>query len=149
MQQLNLPSYPFKIKSENGRKQIFDEIREKYVALTPEEWVRQNFVKYLVHEKNYPKGLITIEASLSYNTLIKRSDIVAHNRLGQPTLIVECKAPEIKLSQETFDQAAMYNLILKVGHIIITNGLSHYCCTINNEKSTFEFISEIPNYKKD
>ena len=149
MQQLNLPPYPFKIKSENGRKQIFDEIREKYVALTPEEWVRQNFVKYLVHEKKYPKGLITIEASLSYNTLIKRSDIVAYNRLGQPTLIVECKAPEIKLNQETFDQAAMYNLILKVGHIIITNGLSHYCCTINNEKSTFEFISEIPNYKKD
>ena len=149
MQQLNLPAYPFKIKSENGRKQIFDEIRDKFVALTPEEWVRQNFAKYLIYEKNYPKGLISIEASLSYNTLIKRSDIVAYNRLGKPTLIVECKAPGIKLNQKVFDQAAMYNLILEVGHIIITNGVSHYCCTINKEKSKFEFVKEIPNYKKD
>ena len=149
MQQLNLPPYPFKIKSENGRKQIFDEIRKKYVALTPEEWVRQHFIKYLIHEKNYPEGLIVIEASLSYNTLIKRSDIVAYNRLGNPILIVECKAPGIKLNQDVFDQAAMYNLVLKVGHIIITNGLSHYCCTINNEKSSFEFLKEIPKYKND
>ena len=147
MKKLNFPSYQFKIKSENNRKQIFDDIRKKYVRLTPEEWVRQHLAKHLIIEKKYPAGLIAIEAGLNYNGLKKRSDLVAYNNQGKPILIAECKAPNIKLTQSTFDQAAIYNMSLKVNYLLITNGLEHYCCSIDHKKKEFYFLSEIPIYK--
>ena len=128
-------------------EQIFDEIRKKYVYLTPEEWVRQHLVQYLIQDKNYPSGLLSIEAGLNYNGLKKRSDLVAYNTFGKPILIAECKAPNIKLTQSTFDQAAMYNMTLRVNHLLITNGLEHYCCTIDHKKKEFHYIEEIPTYK--
>ncbi len=112
MQKLNLPQYKFNIKSKENKTLIFDEIRKKYIVLTPEEWVRQHFVCYLQHEKNYPISLISVEKQLIINNLKKRFDILVFNRNGQPKIIVECKAPSVKITQDTFDQIARYNLKL-------------------------------------
>ncbi|MFH1320438.1 MAG: type I restriction enzyme HsdR N-terminal domain-containing protein [Bacteroidota bacterium] len=153
MMQLNLPNYAFKIITDGERKQIFDEIRRKYVALTPEEWVRQNFVQYLIHEKQFPKGLIAIESVINYAPEHKvmfagkkRGDIVAYDRSGNPLLITECKSPDIKITQDAFDQAARYNMALKVKYLVVTNGLIHYCCLMDYVKKSYEFLEEIPEY---
>lgn len=147
MQQLNLPTYSFKIKSAGERKQIFDEIRKKYVALTPEEWVRQNFIRYLIYEKQFPASLIAIEMALKYNRMKKRGDVVIYNKSGEPVVIVECKAPDVKITQDAFDQIARYNMALKVKYLIVTNGLIHYCCLMDYEKKSYAFLEEIPLYK--
>lgn len=144
---LNLPAYPFKIKSAVQRTQIFDTIRKKYIALTPEEWVRQHFVQYLINEKKVPASLIGIEISLKYNSLKKRSDIVIYSNTGQPLLIVECKAPEIEISQDTFDQVAVYNSSLKVKYLVVTNGMMHYCCIMDYSNNSYCFIEEIPLHR--
>ena len=146
MEKLNLPSYNFNIKLEGQRKLIFDSIRKKYVVLTPEEWVRQNFISYLVKTKNYPKGLIAVEKKVDVNRMPQRSDIVLYNNRAIPVMIVECKAPSVKISQGTFNQIARYNMKLQVQYLVVTNGLNHYCCEINYETNSFKFLQEIPDY---
>lgn len=148
MQQLNLPSYPIKLKEENGVKYIFDTVRKKYLKLQPEEWVRQNFIQYLVQEKKYPVSLIEIEKGLKYNELQKRADIVLNSTQGKPVVLVECKAPQVKISQATFEQVAVYNTVFKVPYLIVTNGLDHYCAKINFEDNSFQFSEEIPEYSE-
>jgi len=148
MQNLNLPQYPIKIKEEGGVKYIFDGIRKKYLVLLPEEWVRQNFVQFLIHDKNYSASLIAIEKGLKVNELQKRADIVVYSKQAQPIVLVECKAPSIKINQEVFEQIARYNLVLKVPYLVVTNGMEHYCAKIDFECNSFEFLEEIPNYKK-
>ncbi len=144
MQELNLPKYQFKFKEVSEKVQIFDAFRKKYVILTPEEWVRQNFLQYLVIEKKYPISLIAVEAGLKYNQLLKRADVLVYNKLGNPFLLVECKAPEVKLSQDTFDQIARYNMIFKVTYLVVTNGMDHYCCKMDYSDNSYQFLQEIP-----
>ncbi len=144
MQELNLPKYQFKYKEADKKIQIFDTFRKKYVVLTPEEWVRQNFLKYLVIEKNYSPSLIAVEAGLKYNELQKRADILIYDKKGSPFLLVECKAPEVKISQDTFDQVARYNMVFKVTYLVVTNGMEHFCCKMDYAKNTYRFLEEIP-----
>ncbi len=147
MQKLNLPEYEFNFrKTKDGKTEIFDKIRRKYVALTPEEWVRQNFIQYLILERNVPKTLISVEKEIVFNRTKRRPDIVVFTKNGNPKIIVECKAPEIKISQDVFDQIARYNFTLKVDYLIITNGMTHFCCKINYKKQSFEFLENIPDY---
>jgi type I site-specific restriction endonuclease len=146
MESLNLPTYSFKLKSEGGRNLIFDEIRRRYVALTPEEWVRQNFIRYLIGEKAYPAALIALEKHFKYNRMQKRSDILVYNRGGLPVLMVECKAPEVKVNQAVFNQIALYNLKFNVPYLIVTNGINHYCCRYKKDQGRYEFLEDIPEY---
>lgn len=143
---LNLPNYTFKLKEENGKHYIFDEIRKKYLVLTPEEWVRQNFVKFLVDQKKTPSSLVVIEKGLKLNELSKRADLLVYKN-SSPILMVECKAPTVKITQDTFDQISRYNLTFKVPYLIVTNGLAHYCCKIDLEKKSSEFLKEIPDFE--
>lgn len=143
---LNLPEYSFKIKSEGQRKYIFDNIRKRYVVLTPEEWVRQNLTTYLVEEKNYPASLIAVEMSLKINRMERRADIVLFSKLGNPLIIIECKAPGIKISQMVFDQVALYNMDMKVEYLIVSNGLVHYCAKLYHNERRWEFLKQIPDY---
>jgi hypothetical protein len=147
MQALNLPTYLFNLKSEGGRKYILDTIRRKYVVLTPEEWVRQNFIRYLNEEKHFPLTLLSVEASFSLYKLNKRSDILVHNRQGSPIAIVECKAPEVKITKDTFEQIVRYNLKYEVNFLMVTNGLQHFCCRLNHLQNTTEFLKEIPDFE--
>jgi hypothetical protein len=147
MQRLNLPTYNFKIKNSQNKTLIFDKLRKKYVVLTPEEWVRQHFIHFLIEEKKYPVTLIAIEKQLIINNLKKRTDILIFNRNGNPEIIIECKAPSIKISQNTFDQIARYNLKLKATFLIVTNGLSHFYCKMDFKNKTYLFLKEIPNYQ--
>ena len=147
MEELNLPTYNHRLRKENGKKEIFDLIRKKFVFLSPEEWVRQNFLMFLIKEKDYPESLITVEKSLMLNNLLKRTDIVAYSNSGLPKLIVECKAPSVKINQKVFDQIARYNMTLKVDYLVVTNGLSHFICKIDYQKQTYHFLKEVPSYK--
>ena len=147
MQQLNLPEANLKILQENNKTKVFDIIRKKYVALTPEEYVRQQFIHYLIKEKNYPKGLLAVEKQLKIYDLEKRTDIVLYNTSGKPAVIVECKAPSVNITQKTFDQIARYNMNFKAEYLIVTNGLKHYCCKPNYKNNTYEFLREIPEYE--
>lgn len=143
---LNLPPYPFKLKHSEGVTYIFDEIRKKFLVLTPEEWVRQHFVQFIINERNYPKSLIRLEGGLKLNTLQKRSDIVAFNSKGEKILMVECKAPHIPINQKVFDQIARYNIIHRIPLLAVTNGLQHYYCTIDFDTKSYQFIRELPAY---
>ena len=146
MVKLNLPKYAYKVKNRENKLYIFDNIRKKYVVLTPEEWVRQHFVNYLITDKNYPKSIIAIEKQLKFNDLVKRTDILVFDKQGLPDIIVECKSPGIKISQETFDQIATYNLKLDANILIVTNGLQHYCCRLDHQNKRYIFLEEIPSY---
>lgn len=145
---LNLPQYPFKIKQGNGNEFIFDEIRKKFLVLTPEEWVRQHIVQFLIREKLYPRSLIKIEGGLKLNTLQKRTDIIVYNNIGQKILLVECKAPSVKINQKAFDQIARYNTVHKIPLLFVSNGLEHYACAIDDEAKTYTFLKELPLYQK-
>ena len=145
MQELNLPVYSFKFK-EGVRKQIFDAIRKKYVVLTPEEWVRQNFLQYLIRDKKFPASLIAVEAGLKYNQLQKRADVLVYDKQGNPHLMVECKAPEVKITQDVFDQVAHYNMSFKVKYLVVTNGLNHFCCQMDYSDNSFHYLKDIPEY---
>jgi hypothetical protein len=147
MDALNLPTFDFKIKNENNQNYILDEIRGKYLLLTPEEWVRQNFVKFLINYKKVPAALISLEMGFKNNKKDQRSDIAVYNRHGNIQVIVECKSPKIKISQNTFDQAASYNLKLNAEYIIITNGMQHYCIKPDYENRKWMFLKDIPNYE--
>ena len=145
---LNLPHVKFSIKSNQNKQFIFDIIRKKYVVLTPEEWVRQHIIHYLVTEKEYPTSLIAVEKQLTINTLKKRFDILIFDKKGTPQLIIECKAPSIKISQNTFNQISRYNLELKATHIMVSNGLQHYYCKLDTINEQYTFLKDLPNYKK-
>jgi len=140
---LNLPNAELKIKLVEETTQVFDEVRKKYFKLTPEEWVRQNFIHYLNKEKNYPFGLMGVEKMVKYNSLKTRADIVIYNREGMPSVIVECKAPNVKIIQDAFNQIAKYNYKLRVKYLVVTNGLQHFCCEMDyeNNKITLYFLS--------
>jgi len=146
MQELNFPSYSFRIKSSENKTLIFDIIRKKYVILTPEEWVRQHVILFLIEEKKYPVSLIAVEKQLKINSLSKRTDVVVFNRKGTPEILIECKAPTVAINQQTFDQIARYNLTAKSNYLMVTNGLNHYFCQIDFEKETYIFLKDIPNY---
>lgn len=146
MQNLNFPTYSFRFKNSENNTHIFDVIRKKFVVLQPEEWVRQHCIQYLIQEKNYPISLINVEKVVLINGLKKRYDIVVFNPNGSLALVVECKAPEIKITQATFDQIARYNLTLKAPFLMVTNGLNHYFCTMNLNLESFEFLESLPNY---
>lgn len=148
MQPLNLPPYSFKVRQQEGRAQIFDTIRKKYVALTPEEWVRQHFMQFLIQEKQFPASLIGIEIGLKYNNLQKRADILAYDKQGKPLLMVECKAPEVKITQDVFDQIARYNMAFKVKYLVITNGINHFCCLMDYNTETYHYQEFIPDFEE-
>ena len=143
---LNLPDYPFKLTKKEEQLYIFDEIRRKHLVLTPEEWVRQHFIQYLILEKKFPKSLIQIEGGLTLNSLQKRTDLVIYNRLGERVMIVECKAPSVKVTQAVFDQAARYNSVHKVRWLVVTNGLFHGYATIDHQEGKFAFVETLPEF---
>jgi len=146
MQKLNLPEYSFRIKTSQGKSFIFDALRKKFVRLTPEEWVRQNFVQFLLTEKMYSHALITVEAAVKVNNNPQRADLVVFDRMGNPALVVEFKAPDVKISQQTFDQIVRYNMQLKVRFLIVSNGMEHYCCSINYAENSYAYLPEIPDF---
>lgn len=143
---LNLPPYPFKITEQNGQLSLFDEVRKKDIIITPEEWVRQHFIQYLIRQKNYPKSLLKLEGGHKLYGKQKRSDIIAFNSAGQKVLLVECKAPSVPIDQKAFDQVARYNIVHKITLLAVTNGLQHYYCRINFEEQNYKFIEELPDY---
>lgn len=126
---------------------IFDSIRKKYLVLTPEEWVRQNFIEFLSQEMNYPKSLMILERRMKYNSMDNRSDILCHDLSGKGIVLVECKRPTVKITQKTFDQIARYNMVLQVPYLAVTNGLSHYYCKINHEDKSYKFVESLPKYE--
>lgn len=134
------------MKEEGDVVFIFDEVRKKFLVLTPEEWVRQHVVQFLIQEKKVPKALIQLEGGLTYNGLQKRSDVLVFNSTGQKILLVECKAPSVKISQDTFDQIARYNFVHRVPWLLVSNGLAHYCCLLNWEQNSYQFMPELPFY---
>jgi len=141
-----LPNVALKTKSVEGTIQVFDVIRKKYFVLTPEEWVRQHFIHYLNNEKNYPMGLMGVEKMVKYNALKTRADIVLYTREGKAKMIVECKAPNIKITQDTFNQIAKYNFKLKVEYLVVTNGIQHFCCRMDYENNSISFLDDIPTF---
>ena len=143
---LNLPSYPVKIQKRNGKNVIFDALRQKYVALTPEEWIRQHFVHYLTDFKGYPKGLLANEIQLDLNGTKKRCDTVLFNKDLSAKMIIEYKAPNIEITQAVFDQITRYNMVLKVEYLIVSNGIKHYCCRIDYRTMKYTFLPDIPAY---
>ncbi|MGB0777848.1 MAG: type I restriction enzyme HsdR N-terminal domain-containing protein [Flavobacteriaceae bacterium] len=145
MQKLNFPNYPFRIKSRENKLFIFDPIRKKEVHLAPEEWVRQHVISFLL-ESGYPASAMSIERQVKINGMSKRSDVLVYNKMGAPFLVVECKAPEIKIDQATFDQIARYNMQLDAPYLMLSNGLNHYFCTMNKENSSYEFLKNLPPY---
>ena len=146
MANLNLPEYDFQQRSEDGRQMILDVYRKRFVVLTPEEEVRQRFARYLVEEKGYPASLIQTEYTLHLNTMLRRCDILVDRPAGTPAVLVECKAPGVKIGQSTFDQAARYNMVFRVRYLMVTNGMKHYCCLIDFEEQRVQFMKEIPHY---
>ncbi len=146
MVKLNLPTFNFELKHAEDRILIFDFLRKRYVVLTPEEWVRQHFIHYLINHLKYPKSLIKIEGGLIFNTLQKRSDILVFNRDGNPWMVIECKAPDLKLSDRTVHQASIYNHSLKAKYLVVTNGMTHICCEIDWVNSKTIVINTMPEY---
>ena len=147
MDKLNLPDYAFTTrKNDKGKVEIFDDIRQKFILLTPEEHVRQRFIKYLILFKEFPASLMAVEKGLKVNYMPKRTDIVQYGKNGKPLVIIECKAPHIVINQDTVSQAAMYNMKMKVQYLILTNGMTHYCCKINYRDQKLDYMEEIPMF---
>ena len=147
MQELNLPKYEIRIGRKDGRLTIFDFLRHRYVALTPEEWVRQHFTHFLVEHKSYPQGLLANEVELSVGDKSLRCDSVLYDRELRPRMIVEYKAPHIKLTQKVFQQIATYNLLLHVDYLVVSNGIEHHCIKMDYENEKYLFLEDIPEYK--
>lgn len=145
-QPLNLPAMELKIKEERESLKIFDSIRGKYVALTPEEYVRIHFVNWLTQYLGYPKSHVANEISLTLNNTKRRCDTLIYDAVGQPLMIVEYKAPHIKIDQNVFDQIVRYNMVLKAKYLVVSNGLKHYCCKIDYERNSYHFLPQIPDY---
>ena len=146
MPQLNLPNGVLKTKLVGGTTQVFDAVRKKYLVLTPEEWVRQHFIHYLNQEKKYPLGLMGVEQMVKYNEQSTRAYIVLYTSEGNPNMIVECKAPKVKITQDTFNQIAKYNFKLRVDFLVVTNGMQHFCCAMDYENNKITFLEDIPQF---
>ena len=146
MFELNLPSFDKKITMKDGKPFILDIIRRQYVALTPEEWVRQHFVHFLIHHKGYPQSLMANEVQLKLHGMSRRCDTVVYDRSLRPRVIVEYKAPTVNITQQVFDQICRYNMVLHVDYLIVSNGLAHYCCKIDYAANRYTFLKEIPPY---
>ncbi len=147
MKPLKLPPCSLRIKEGPGNRLIYDSLRKKYVALTPEEWVRLHFVNYLTGWLGYPPGLIRVEAAFRLNSMLRRADILVHDRAGEPALIVECKAPEVKITQEVFDQIINYNFSYAVRYLVVTNGITHFAARIDPAGRSFSLLDHIPDYE--
>jgi hypothetical protein len=147
MYSLNLPTYEAKIRKNSNGLEIFDPLRRKYIALTPEEWVRQHFINYLINYKNYPASLMANEAGIKLNSLTRRCDTVVYNNQLEPLMIIEYKESKVQITQNVFDQLVRYNTVLKVPYIVVSNGISHYCCRMNYEDQSFEYLTDIPEYQ--
>lgn len=147
MQKLNFPDYSFRFKNSENKIAVFDEIRKKFVILTPEEWVRLHTVQYLKNEKNFPSSLINVEKQVKIGNIVKRYDIVVFNSTGDVHLVVECKAPEISIDQSTFDQIARYNMKLQANYLMVTNGLDHYICQMDYREEKYIFLPDLPDYR--
>ena len=145
---LNFPAFDVRTRTKGKRTLIFDSIRKKYVALTPEEWVRQHLIHYIISEKKYPASLISVETPLKYAYVDKRSDVLVYNRNGQPLMLAECKTPEVAITQKVFEQIAVYNLTIQAPCLMATNGLQHYCLAAATENSPASFLKEIPVYEE-
>jgi hypothetical protein len=146
MYKLNLPDFEYSIKKDDGKVWIFDVIRKKYLVLTPEEWVRQHFIHYLITELKYPKSLIKVEGGLTYNQLSKRSDIVIFDREARPWMVVECKSPELPINESVLRQASVYNTTLKASYLVVTNGMKHFCALVNWQENKTELLRELPQF---
>ena len=146
MTSLNLPPIEAKVKNENGKPQIWDNLRNRYVVLTPEEWVRQHFTSYLIRQKGYSPTLMANEVSISLNGMSRRCDTVVYLRDLTPRVIIEYKRPDVNITQRVFSQICRYNLAMHVDYLIVSNGLEHYCCRMNYSQHTYEFLNEIPDY---
>ena len=146
MLELNLPTCQFNVKKRDGKFFIFDSQRRRFVALTPEEWVRQHFVRFLIDEKGYPAARLAVEHQLTVNGMKRRCDAVLFDKTGNPLLIVELKAPSVAISQAVFDQVAVYNSQLNVEFFFISNGLEHFACKVDTENGKYVFLPTIPNY---
>jgi type I site-specific restriction endonuclease len=144
--QLNLPPFQPKIRQSDERTEIFDLARKAWVALTPEEWVRQHFLNYLIVEKQVPSGLLAVEKQIKVNRLSKRCDVVVYSHDARPLMIVECKAPGVKISREVYEQAVRYNLSLNIRFMVLTNGLNHHCLQLDYQKNTTTAMAHIPAY---
>lgn len=146
---LNLPHYQFNIKkNDKGALVIFDHLRQRFITLTPEEWVRQNFVRFLIEEKQFPTALMGNEVSLLQIGIKRRCDTLVADIEGNPFVIVEYKAPSIPITQSVFDQIVRYNMVMKAKCLIVSNGLQHYCCKIDYENNSYSFLRDIPNYSE-
>ena len=144
---LNFPEFEFKIQESEGKLSIFDSLRKKYLILTPEEWVRQHMVSFLVHHRNYPKGLFSLEKEVVYNSLQKRFDILVLDRVGNPFLLIECKAPEVRLSKKTVEQVAVYNKTVGASYMGISNGRQHLFLKYNSDVKNYDQISDLPQFQ--
>ncbi|MBL6448314.1 type I restriction enzyme HsdR N-terminal domain-containing protein [Fulvivirga sp. 29W222] len=146
MIELNLPRIECNIRKKEGKIEIFDVVRKKFIQLTPEEWVRQHMIHFLINEQEYPKSLIKVESGLKYNRLQKRSDILVYSRSATPFLIVECKSYDVKITQATIDQVSVYNKQLGAPYAVVSNGLIHYCCEFDRKTGKMSFINSFPNF---
>lgn len=144
---LNFPAYNFNTKTEKDVNYVFDIIRKKWLQLTPEEWVRQHVVQYLIQEKKYPASLIALERGLTVNNRKKRFDVLIFNTSGKPIMLIECKSPDVKVSQDVFDQIAVYNAVFNAKLLLVTNGLNHICIQYNHDRSGFDLLNEIPEFQ--
>lgn len=143
---LNLPPFVHKVQKSEGKSAIFDIIRKKYVALTPEEWVRQHLVHYMIDHLGYPRSLVRVESGLRVNQLDKRTDVVVYDRNASPLLVAECKSFKVALSDDVFQQSAIYNSRLHAPYLLISNGLEHYCCRLDHEDASYKFLDAVPTY---
>lgn len=149
MVELNLPEYDHKVKRrDDGSWTIWDRLRQRWVALTPEEWVRQHFVEWLIAERQFPAALMGNEVSVTQNGMDRRCDTVVADRTGQPLVIVEYKAPTVNITQKTFDQIVRYNMVLHARYLMVSNGLKHYCCQIDYDAGNYRFLDHIPSYSE-
>lgn len=142
-----IPTYSFRIRERNNKAWIYDIFRKKFVMFTPEEWVRQNFLTWLTLEKGYPVSMLGVETNLQMEGTLWRCDAVFFNRSAKPHVIIECKSPDVQITQESFDQVARYNYLLRARYLMVTNGLTHYCCQVDYLRHTYQFLKEIPLWK--
>lgn len=148
MLKLNLPTFDYKINRTRDGLQIYDRLRSKFVALTPEEWVRQHFVEFIITHKGFPQSLIANEIGITLNNTRRRCDTVVYDNTATPLVIIEYKAPSVEITQATFDQIVRYNMVLQAKYLIVSNGLNHYCCSIDYTNQTYQFLKEIPSYSE-
>ena len=148
MYQLNLPTYDLRLRRTGNRDMIFDVLRRKYVALTPEEWVRQHFVHFLIEHKGYPTALLANEIELRIGGKHLRADTLLYNKELRPHMLIEYKSPTIALTQKVFDQISAYNLLLHADYLIVSNGMQHICCRMDYEQNTYHLLEEIPDYSE-